>query len=106
MQLARNGNSSLTRAGVGDLRPLRLEGYKRETLRDLLGYDYDDFDTTRPSLDAKSQRRSWWGVYGVLVAMLLVMMATLAWAWVDRETDDTSRPPTATAASAGHPGTR
>lgn len=103
MQVTRTGSSSFRRAGVGDLRPLRFEDYKRETLRDLLGYDYDDFDAPRPSLaTTAAPRRSWWAVYGVLVVMILVMMATLAWAWVDRDTEP-SPPAAGTPASVAPP---
>jgi hypothetical protein len=86
LQLTRSGRYSSGRARAGALRPLRFEDDKRETLRDLLGdEDYQYYYGPDPTADtAAGQRRGWWGVYG-LVVMMILMMATLAWAWVDRD---------------------
>ncbi|MDP8976190.1 MAG: hypothetical protein M3N28_07490 [Actinomycetota bacterium] len=67
------------------LRPAYLQSYQ-DALRELLA---DDDHYARSSrIDTRGGGQRWWAEYGLI--MILVMMATLVWALVDRDTSSST----------------
>ncbi len=62
-------------------RPRQYTGYQ-EAVRALL--DDDDY-YGGPIIEARTVGQPWWAEYGLGSIMILVMMATLLWALVDRD---------------------
>ena len=72
----------------GALRPVYIQSYQA-ALRELLADD-DHFARTSP-IETSGGGQHWWAEYGLI--MILVMMATLVWAMVDRDTSSSTSGP-------------
>ncbi len=82
-------------------RPIQFGAYQ-DAVRALL--EDDDYDRTPPTVQARMGGQPWWAEYGFGPVMIVVMMATLLWALVDRDTSSshpTDQAPVCSAAYGG-----